>query len=91
MPNLNISKVDTDPSKLVLVADYGWENSVRFNSQKRVEWHGEPSSQNLAFLDGHAKFTRLRKGLHVTSEYITIPFRDLAFEAADLQQAPGGE
>jgi hypothetical protein len=40
----------------------------------------------MAFLDGHVDFVRIRKGLHVTSKYTTIPFREFQNLIAQCQQ-----
>lgn len=83
---LNISRVDTNHAELLFTADGGWWNSTTCNPYiPRIDWHGVRGGHNVAFLDGHVSFARLRKGLYVTSDYTLIPFRDLAFEAARLQ------
>jgi prepilin-type N-terminal cleavage/methylation domain-containing protein/prepilin-type processing-associated H-X9-DG protein len=86
LPGISTSKATTNPSLLILMGDYGWPNTWWYSSIKRFEWHDAPCSHNLAFLDGHVSFTRVRKGLHYTADYITIPFDDLAKEASQLQQ-----
>ena len=89
LPRISTSRVTTNPASLILMGDYGWANSWWFETEQRVEWHNKPCSHAIAFLDGHAEFIRVRKGIHVTEDYVTIPFRDLAAEAAALQvEAP---
>ena len=83
--DFNISNVTTSVNRLLLVADYGWYSSINVADPGRFDWHSRRSAHNLGFLDGHVRFTRIRKGLHVTEDYITIPFSDLAAEAAKLQ------
>lgn len=76
-------------SQLILVGDFGWRitwNRWETDPNRRIEWHGIPNSHNLAFMDGHVSFLRIRKGLHKTSDYTLIPFLDLARMAEDCQQ-----
>jgi len=86
LPSLNISRVTTNHAELLLIADAGWWNSQTIEPLPRIEWHERRGWHNVAFLDGHAAFTPLRKGIYVAPEYVIIPFRDLASEAAKLQQ-----
>ena len=79
-------RVTSDPSRLILMGDHGWGASQSYLYLPPAEWHGPRCSHNLLFLDSHVRFTRLKRGLHVTSEYVTIPFRDLLGKAGDLQQ-----
>jgi prepilin-type N-terminal cleavage/methylation domain-containing protein len=84
--NLNISRVTTSHSALLLMADAGWWNSAYFALwTPKFAWHGRAASHNAAFLDGHAELTRFRKGLYSTQLYQLIPFRDCAQRAAELQ------
>lgn len=85
LKKLNVSQVTTNQAELVLLGDAGWLDEWQYSSFDRIEWHDKPRTHSLAFLDGHAAFTRIRKGLHVTPDYTVIPFRDLAYEAAKLQ------
>jgi len=49
-------------------------------------WHQRQSMQNIAFLDGHGAFVRIRKGIYVDSRYTMIPFKDMRAEFAQCQQ-----
>lgn len=72
-------------SKLILMGDMGWVEAVTFNEQKMLSFHRRPFWFNLAFLDGHAAYVQIRKGLHVTGTYTTIPNRLLSEEALRVQ------
>lgn len=63
-------------SRLILVGDAGWDAALNVTSSDRVEWHAKPYSHNIGFMDGRAAFVRIRKGLHVTSEYTVVPLRE---------------
>ncbi len=81
LPNMTLSSVTANPSQLILAGDHGWRHAQIYNSSQRIEWHGAKYKHNLAFLDGHVSFTRIRKGLDVTAKYTILPFRDLHPEA----------
>ena len=90
LPNLNRGEV-ANPSRLLLIGDYGWINqwNPRPYPSKEwkdlAEWHSKVDCHNLAFLDGHADFLNIRKGFYVTSEYWVLPFEDLRDLALKLQ------
>ena len=81
-----------NPTKLVLIGDYGWINQwkpvphPRVDWKKLAEWHGHCCHHNLACLDGHVEFVHVRKGLYVTPDYSVLPFRDLARLAYQSQK-----
>lgn len=85
LSDLNRSQVDND-SKVILLGDFGWVNAWSINSSQRIEWHHRPYSHNIAFIDGHVDFVRIRKGLHVTNDYSVIPWKDLQVEVLDFQE-----
>lgn len=80
-----------NPSRLLLVGDYGWINQWKPRPHPReewkeiAEWHGRVDCHNLAFLDGHVDFLEIRKGFYVTSEYCVLPFKELFDLAYDVQ------
>lgn len=92
LKGLNISRVD-NPSRLLLIGDYGWINQWRpalklpEELKQLAEWHDRADCHNLAFLDGHVKFLNIRKGFYVTSEYCMLPFKEL-FDLAYQVQGP---
>lgn len=73
-------------SRLVLMGDLGWDYVWSFSNTKYFDWHGRRATYNLAFMDGHVEFTRIRKGIHVDSRYIVVPFRELQQAALACQQ-----
>jgi prepilin-type N-terminal cleavage/methylation domain-containing protein len=76
LKNLKVSAIDS-PSKVVLVGDYGWVNEWVPKCPFRTEWHSKPACHNVAFLDTHAEFVKIRKGMYVTETYRVLPFDDL--------------
>lgn len=92
--NKRLSGVSIDdvanPSRLLLIGDYGWINQWRPGSQPNkelVEWHNKTDCFNLAFLDSHVKFLNIRKQFYVTGEYCVLPFKEL-FNLAHQVQGP---
>jgi prepilin-type processing-associated H-X9-DG protein len=83
LKNLNESRV-ASPSRLALVGDSPWADqwlptvvpSLSLYPRGAV-WHGRCCHYNLAFLDGHVKFTKIRKGEYVANDYTVIPFEEL--------------
>ena len=82
-----------NPSRLLLIGDYGWINQWKPRPHPRAEWkelaewHDRVDCHNLAFLDGHVKFLNIRKGFWVRSEYCVLPFKEL-FDLAYQVQGP---
>ena len=91
LPSVNRKHV-ANPSRLLLIGDYGWVNQARPSPHPREdwkklqEWHGREDSHNLAFLDCHVRFLKLRKGYYVTDEYCVLPFKDLYNLARKAQE-----
>ncbi len=85
LPKLNRSRISNE-SKLILMGDAGWVNTWHPGSSQKIEWHDQPRSHNLAFLDGHVNFLRLSKGLHITSFYTVMPFHNLIHATEACQQ-----
>ncbi|HKQ50426.1 MAG TPA: type II secretion system protein [Phycisphaerae bacterium] len=86
LKNLTRPKASTDSARLILFGDLGWYAAWWRYTSERIEWHGSPYSHNLAFLDGHADFVRIRKNLFVSDEFALLPFADLADDAVACQQ-----
>ena len=74
------------PSRLLLIGDYGWVNQWSPSVDLRTEWHVRRGHHNLAFLDGHVDFLRIRKGLLVTAACRVLPFADLDRLAIPCQE-----
>ena len=70
-------------SQLLLLGDYGWYNQwkptdVLTDEERQVaEWHGRPNYHYVAFLDGHAEYLEIRRGIWVADEYTILPWKDL--------------
>ncbi len=86
LANQALSAEMSETSKLILMGDFGWISALTFWDTQKIEWHKQSCSHNLAFMDGHAKFTRLKEGLNTTDEYTRIPFQDLQSEVVACQQ-----
>lgn len=83
----NLKRIHTDdPSRLLLIGDYGWMNDSLPLVPRVGDWHGRPYHHNVAFLGGHVKFLHIYKGLYITEEYTVIPFRALYGLARDVQE-----
>jgi prepilin-type processing-associated H-X9-DG protein len=54
--------------------------------QHSKAWHGKLRHHNVAFLDGHVEFLRIRKGLFVAPRYSVLPFRELYESAYAVQE-----
>jgi prepilin-type processing-associated H-X9-DG protein len=58
-----------------------WEQCCKLYA----EWHVKPESFNMAFLDGHVAFVRIRKAYYITDDYSVVPFKDLYGLAYQVQ------
>ncbi len=86
LPGLTRSRVGPE-SKLILAGDFGWGYDWdRNDAINRARWHSTSPEHNLAFMDGHVSFMRIRKGLHVTQDYHVVPFADVAGTIGSCQQ-----
>jgi prepilin-type N-terminal cleavage/methylation domain-containing protein len=89
---LNRNKVN-NPSRLLLIGDYGWvnqwmpEKNVAQEWKERAEWHGRTDSHNLAFLDSHCQLLTIQKSFYITDQYTVVPFEDL-YPLAHQVQGP---
>ncbi|MEP0844429.1 MAG: prepilin-type N-terminal cleavage/methylation domain-containing protein [Phycisphaerae bacterium] len=89
LAGLNRSRVANE-SRLLLIGDHGWSYTWDLGITDRndllaVNWHRRLHFHNLAFLDGHVSFIRVRKGIHTDGQYTVIPFRDLQAAATSCQ------
>ncbi|MHC4499698.1 MAG: type II secretion system protein [Planctomycetota bacterium] len=74
------------PARLLLIGDYGWYRQWRPTPHWGIPFHRQCCHFNVAFLDGHVEFLRIRKGLFVTPEYNILPFKDLYSLAIEVQE-----
>lgn len=85
----SLKESQTDgPARLLLLGDHGWYPawSSAYTAEEHGDWHNTKMHHNTAFMDGHADFVRFRKGMHTTSQYTVIPFRDQQLAAVACQQ-----
>ncbi|HOW73245.1 MAG TPA: DUF1559 domain-containing protein [Phycisphaerae bacterium] len=76
-----------DPALVILIGDHTWlDNWDETVPEEFPYWHQRRSSHNFAFSDGHGQFVRIRKGIHVDSQYSVIPFRHIREKMAETQQ-----
>jgi prepilin-type N-terminal cleavage/methylation domain-containing protein/prepilin-type processing-associated H-X9-DG protein len=77
MSDRNVDAV-CQPSRLLLVGDNNWvpQWDPLFPYSGRP-WHGAQGRYNMAFLDGHIGFVKIRKGIYIHDDYRIQPFRDL--------------
>lgn len=85
LKNLNVNKVSKS-SLLLLVGDNNWLTEWKYVTPHSKDWHGKLRHYNMAFLDGHVGFIKIRKGLYVTSEYNVLPFEQLYKLAREVQE-----
>ncbi|MFH1615867.1 MAG: prepilin-type N-terminal cleavage/methylation domain-containing protein [Planctomycetota bacterium] len=84
MKNVSLAHVSS-PSQLLLLGDNNWVHQASEGFWHFEGWHNKKRHFSMAFLDGHAKFLHIRKGLYITSEYSIIPFKDLDDLAMHIQ------
>jgi len=90
---VNRSRVG-NPSRLLLIGDYGWYNQWiptphrRQEAKELAEWHGRVDSHNMAFLDSHCRYLTIQKGFYVTDLYSVLPFEELYPLAHQVQGPP---
>lgn len=84
LPGLRRSRLANE-SKLLLMGDFGWHTSWYFDNDPsdHFSWHGKADRHNMAFMDGHASFIKIDKGLATTAAYTVIPFGDLQDRAVE--------
>lgn len=85
LPGIKRDQVDND-ARLVLMGDYPWVNHWYETFPPEASWHGRVCTFNMAFMDGHANATLIRKGAHTGADYTLIPFGDLSAAATACQQ-----
>lgn len=85
--SVNVSQV-ANTDRVLLVGDYGWYDawSRYCPSSRHSDWHERPMYHNLAFLDGHVRFTRIRKGVYTCGDYTLMPFAQLQQDCVHCQK-----
>ncbi len=76
LPGLSRGAV-SEPARLLMFGDNNWITQWYKSRPRGNDWHGRRDCYNLAFLDGHVEFVRIRKGAFLTSEYRVLPFAEL--------------
>ena len=85
LDNLTVSKID-NPTQLILIGDYAWLDNWDDSVPEAFPfWHRRKSTHNIVFMDGHAEFVRIRKGIHVDASYSLIPFKRIREQMARTQ------
>ncbi len=78
-------KIDND-SLVILMGDSSWyEHWYNKRPDRFPWWHSRPGMHNIAFMDGHGDYVRIRKGIYVDGRYTTIPFKGIRAEFAQCQ------
>jgi prepilin-type processing-associated H-X9-DG protein len=86
LPRLTVSQLSGE-SRVVLIGDAVWANAWNPASKlPEMQWHRQKRLHNLAFMDGHVDFVRIRKGIHVSAAYTVMPTRETQREAARFQK-----
>lgn len=78
-----------EPSRLLLVGDHNWVgrwDPLVPPAYVSDGWHGRADRYNLAFLDGHVRLLRIRKGLYLAGDYRVQPFGALDSQVMELQE-----
>lgn len=75
----------SNESRLLVVGDFGWDASwyPGGSAFEPPQWHGRKGDKphsywhNIGFMDGHAGFIEIIRGMHVQPDYTVIPFKSL--------------
>jgi prepilin-type N-terminal cleavage/methylation domain-containing protein/prepilin-type processing-associated H-X9-DG protein len=74
------SRISVNASRLIVVGDGGWwltwmpEPFLPVSQSRESDWHDQDGGHNIGYFDGHAAFTRIRKGVGASSNYTIMPF-----------------
>ena len=73
-----------NPATLLFYGDNNWWTQWSPSLPDGMDWHGKAEYYNMAFLDGHTEFIRIRKSLFSGPEYRVLPFEELDELVPDL-------
>ncbi len=92
----------SNPTRLLLVGDNNWLKQFDPARNFTISWHiarsrheeqdgplkyhSQKYYHNMAFMDGHTEFLRIRKGIYVCGDYNIIPFRKHYNYASEIQE-----
>jgi prepilin-type N-terminal cleavage/methylation domain-containing protein/prepilin-type processing-associated H-X9-DG protein len=98
---LKLSDV-SNPTRLLLVGDNNWVTQYNPAGDFKISWHiarsryeesdgplkyhSQKYHHNMAFMDGHTEFLRIRKGIYLCGDYNIIPFRQHYNYACEIQE-----
>ena len=82
--DLKGSLVD-NPSRVLLMGDYGWTNQWLEGDRPRVDWHDKAEHDNVVFLDGHVELLKVEKQVYINGKYTVLPDKSLYSEAHRVQ------
>jgi prepilin-type N-terminal cleavage/methylation domain-containing protein/prepilin-type processing-associated H-X9-DG protein len=86
MTGLTRQAVDNH-SRVILIGDYAWVYQwLPEDREDPTFFHQRRCCYNVAFLDGHVEFLKIRKGLYVTDEYTVLPSKKLYGLAYEVQE-----
>jgi len=83
--SLTLNSVN-NPDQVLLIGDYGWGVHWIPTYPEGPYWHGKPYYYSLAFLDGHAGFINIKKGIYVDDAYTVLPWQELRGLAREVQE-----
>jgi prepilin-type N-terminal cleavage/methylation domain-containing protein/prepilin-type processing-associated H-X9-DG protein len=88
LPYVTANQFDHE-SRLLLVADAGWYKVWTYsNREPVVDWHRAKRKYNVGFMDGHADFVEIRKGIYTTAKYTVMPNSELQNASLQCQGEP---
>ncbi len=85
LPGLQKTDV-SEPARVLLVGDNNWIGQWDPEKPYAKEWHDKEHHYSVAFVDGHAGYVHIRKGLYVADEYSVVPLRELYKLMRELQE-----
>jgi prepilin-type N-terminal cleavage/methylation domain-containing protein len=74
------------PARLAWIGDFYWMNQWDVLDSTCTGWHGRRHYHGIAFLDGHAAFTEIVRGMYDTDSYRIQPHKAADEVVRELQQ-----